>query len=187
MFNLMDKHLLSGYISSFGNMSSLVFVIISFFKFLIFPLKEFLVIFSGIELFSVHEVFVLYYFGIILSSIFCYEVGKILSNTSFTQKLFLSPKVKSKKFQLAIVFVSSIFSIPLLDSISYIAGLLEFDFKKYMVTRLIAKVPMTLIYINMGNIPSSSTMNMVYISFLIISFGVIYLNYKNTRIKGEDY
>jgi uncharacterized membrane protein YdjX (TVP38/TMEM64 family) len=187
MFNLMDKHLLSGYISSFGNISSIVFVMISFFKFFLFPLKDFLVIFSGMELFKSHQVFVLYYMGLILSSIICYQIGKLLSNTLFTKKIFTDIKTWCLKFQIPVVFIFSLWANPFLDIIGYLSGLFEFNFKKYMFIRLIAKIPMTLIYISMGQIPNSRFMNIVNLSFFIFSLIVIYIQYKNIKIKGVNH
>lgn len=149
LFTSKSSESIIGYLNSYNNISPAVSIALMIFQALIFPFKYEIMIFANMKVFGELMGLVLSLVGRIIGAYICFDIGKTLLSKKvelFTKKFNVNDTTISyiKNSDLANIVIRM---IPLnFDLISYFAGIIQLNFKKYMYNSTVWIILTTLSY-----------------------------------------
>ena len=184
LFTSKSSESITGFLNSYDGIKPLVSIALMIFQALIFPFKYEIMIFANIKVFGQLVGFVISLVGRIMGTYICYDVGKVLFSKRIESiiKKVDPNQIKSNYIKNSGLVNILIRILPLnFDLISYFAGIMQLNSKKYMINSIIWATLTTLAYsIKKGYYSYSYEMRMILIRLIlsVLVFPIIVRKYK---------
>ena len=140
LFTSRSSESIIGYLNSYDSIRPMVSIGLMLLQGIIFPFKYEIMIFANIKVFGELIGFCLSFIGRIVGAYICYDIGKTLISNKMqliVKKLNIS-KVTTNYIRSSSLVHVFIRVLPLnFDLISYVAGIMQLDSKKYMLNSVI--------------------------------------------------
>lgn len=171
LFTSMSSESITGYLNSYDIVRPLVSIALMIFQALIFPFKYEIVIFANIKVFGELMGFVLSFVGRIIGAYICYDLGRSLLSKRIeliTKRVDIKGN-RSNYIKNSVLVNILIRILPLnFNLISYFAGIMQLNSKKYMINSIIWATLTTLVYsIKKGYYSHSYEMRMILIRLIL--------------------
>lgn len=188
LFTSKSSESIIGYLNSYNNMKTVVSIGLMMLQALIFPFKYEIMIFANVRVFGQLIGLSLSIIGRIIGAYICYDIGKTLISNRMEviiKKLNTIEMITNyiRGSSLVLVFIRI---LPLnFDLISYVAGIMQLDSKKYMINSIIWITLTTLVYsVKKGYFSYSYEMGITFLR-VILSIAIFAMITRNIiKISG---